>query len=310
MWKEFIGIYFPFLIALVAIAIMTPALFIYPNDLHYGGTFEKYIQQESYGWSIVISAVACLAPALDITLDLFSALFVKHKIFTTLTTRIWLIVGNVLFALLRLELVYYRGSIVGFFILNYMQSTVLMSANLHYISTHCKVVFTQRRTVTIMTAWCLGFVLRSYALKYPYYTNPLAGVSSLLIFLSTVYCLVLILYHWVQEWRGRMNSRSSIGYEILFVLSCVASLTINWLDTDSDIEDGTRTIVHMTGHSGTFLTILIYVGVTHEFKWVSGLSHKSFFRFCFISQYHHMYTGLRIHVCHPLHKGYVREVRQ
>ena len=90
--------YFLLWMGAAAIIVQLPVYFIFPADLHSDTNFSQSLKGDTFFWLTMISLFMCVPAVLEIILDLFSALFVKADVFTTLGTRVWVIAAVIVTA--------------------------------------------------------------------------------------------------------------------------------------------------------------------------------------------------------------------
>ena len=86
--------------------------------------------------------------------------------------------------------------------------------------------------------------------------------------LASVVLLCVVAYHLLLEAVGIMNSKSSMGYELLMSITTATVLIINLkLRFVGDSSATSMSFISDTSVA-TIDILLLYVAVTHEFKWV------------------------------------------
>jgi hypothetical protein len=265
---DYLQKYYPVYITLATVAIVAtltliPAFFIESSSeeeastTHHSALASNHIQ-----WIALICLCTSLPAALEVVSDLISAVFVKADIFTKLIiTRISIVVGNV-GTLLSLLIVLHVRDVNVHVVMTIlrMRGIYIISAFLYLMHKHCEAIYT--RTFVILTSLliCSGIVIQTYAFTMGYKVvyavgNCAQGFAIILLICAT-------LFHFMQEWKGTMNLKRSIGYEVICVTCTIITALLVRVDNDK--------IFYYTVAMGvtTIQSVLFYTAVTVETKWV------------------------------------------
>ena len=266
--------YLMFWIGITVVIAIIPAFFIFPADLHSDTKFSEALNSDTHFWVTLITLFVCIPAILEILLDLFSALFVKADVFITLVTRVWVITAVVVTGAIIVRSRSLEGNLVPFIAAMHIRGIVVVTAVLHLLHTHCKVIYTRRAVITIACIFSIGSLARVYSLpSWVSGGSPAYMIGSFLYICGSFMVFSMIGFHLVQECRGRVNQKKGVGYEIIFMMSIVSAVAVGTSNESDNFNEKVMISLLWTTAVTTFQLILLYVAVTHEFKWVRNTLH-------------------------------------
>ena len=200
-------------------------------------------------------------------LDMISTLFVKADVFTTLVSRVWIILAIFFTASIHLLQCVRGGNFTAYQVALQIRGVMINVAYMHLMHIHCGSIYSAKIVTSIVLAYCVSTIIRVYSLGGWLYSAAYI-IGSLVFLLCALTFVVVIGYHFVQEFRGVTNHKNAIGYEMMFIISTIWVVSTSVIFSSDELEGKVSLSNLNILCVSTFQCILLYTAVTHEFKWV------------------------------------------
>ena len=248
------------------------------------------LQSDSTYWLLALCLCTSVPPFLELLLDSISYIFVRADVFATLTTRLWMILMNIVTIIGLMSMARTSGNVMAYYIIMGARTVAIVSAFLHILRFRCNVIYTLRRVVALHLFLSGGVVIQVYGIVFDIRgVYVLGSVSYLCGFITLI---LLVVYHLLREVLGQMNIKNSIVYEILIMASGAGTIVIYLSQSDSG-ENGSGVVIWGDMIATTGQMMLLYVAVTHEFKWVRMCASLNKILYSYFLRIDFSYVALR-----------------